>query len=104
MPIVDLFTHEAQFVTVGELAEYWAVSRQQIYKRIESGSLPAIRLGSRLYRVRTRAALEFERQASVYGESPQTISTGAAGGTRLGEPASSKAALRRVPQVIASGD
>ena len=65
MPIVDLATHEAQFVTVGELAEYWGVSRQQIYKRIESGFLPAIRLGSRLYRVRRQAALEFERQASV---------------------------------------
>ena len=68
MPIVNLATHPAQFVTVAELAKYWAVSRQQIHKRIESGALVAIRLGSRLYRVRTQSALEFERQASVLGE------------------------------------
>jgi excisionase family DNA binding protein len=65
MAIRDLAAHSANFVTVAELADYWAVSRQQVYKRIESGALEAIRLGSRLYRVRTRAALEFERRASV---------------------------------------
>ena len=65
MPIRDLAAHPVRFVTVGELAEYWAVSRQQIYKRIESGALESIRLGSRLYRVRTSAALEYERRASV---------------------------------------
>ena len=44
MAIRDLATHQAQYVTIAELAEYWAVSRQQIYKRIESGGLEAIRL------------------------------------------------------------
>ncbi|HEY7445456.1 MAG TPA: helix-turn-helix domain-containing protein [Vicinamibacterales bacterium] len=67
MPIRDLAEHPAHFVTVAELAEYWAVSRQQIYKRIESGALEAICLGSRLYRVRTAVALEYERRASVNG-------------------------------------
>jgi excisionase family DNA binding protein len=67
MPIRDLAAHPAHFVTVAELAEYWAVSRQQIYKRIESGALEAICLGSRLYRVRTAVALEYERRASVKG-------------------------------------
>jgi excisionase family DNA binding protein len=65
MAIRDLASHSARFVTIAELAEYWAVSRQQIYKRIESGALEGIRLGSRLYRVRTSAALEYERRASV---------------------------------------
>ena len=65
MPIRDLAAHPAHYVTVADLAEYWAVSRQQIYKRIESGALAAIRLGSRLYRVRTNAALEYERRISV---------------------------------------
>ena len=65
MPIRDLAAHPVRFVTVGELADYWAVSRQQIYKRIESGALEAIRLGARLYRVRTGAAREYERRASV---------------------------------------
>lgn len=65
MPIQDLASHHARYVTVAELAEYWAVSRRQIYKRIESGTLDAIRLGFRLYRVRTEAALAFERRATV---------------------------------------
>jgi len=73
MPIVNLSTHPAQYVTVGELAEYWGVSRQQIHKRIESGTLAAIRLGARLYRVRTVSALEFERQASVCAERPGAL-------------------------------
>jgi excisionase family DNA binding protein len=67
MAIRDLASHTAHYVTVTELAEYWAVSRQQIYKRIESGALDAICLGSRLYRVRTAAAVEYERRASVNG-------------------------------------
>lgn len=65
MPIRDLATHQARYVTIAELAEYWGVSRQQIYKRIDSGALEAIQLGSRLVRVRTVAALEYERQARV---------------------------------------
>ena len=65
MPIRDLATHQARYVTIAELAEYWGVSRQQIYKRIESGALDAIQLGSRLVRVRTAAALQYERLARV---------------------------------------
>ena len=65
MPIRNLSAHPARYLTVGELAEYWAVSRQQIYKRIESGSLSAIRLGVRIYRVPIESALEYERRAMV---------------------------------------
>jgi excisionase family DNA binding protein len=67
MSIRDLATHAACYVTVGDLAEYWAVSRQQIYKRIESGALESIRLSSRLYRIRTSAALDYERRVSING-------------------------------------
>ena len=38
MSIKDLATHSARYVTVAQLAEYWAVSRRQILKRIESGA------------------------------------------------------------------
>lgn len=65
MSIRDLASHTARYVTIAELAEYWAVSREQIYKRIESGALEAIKLGPRLIRVRTAAALKYEREASV---------------------------------------
>jgi excisionase family DNA binding protein len=65
MPIRDLSSHTARYVTIAELAEYWAVSRAQIYKHIESGALEAIKLGPRVIRVRTEAALKYERDASV---------------------------------------
>jgi excisionase family DNA binding protein len=84
MPIRNLSSHSAHYLTVGELAEYWAVSRQQIYKRIESGSLTAIRLGARIYRVPTESALEYERRAMVAGWSMHALPE--------------KAGLRRVPK------
>ena len=65
MAIRDLASHHARYVTIAELAEYWGVSRQQIYKRIEAGALEAIQLGSRLVRVPATAALEYERRARV---------------------------------------
>jgi len=61
----DLETHTEAYVTIGELARYWHVSRQQIYKQIEAGTLPAIRLGPRLLRVATAEALKFERHAHM---------------------------------------
>jgi excisionase family DNA binding protein len=94
MPILDLANHPADYVTVAELAEYWAVSRQQVHKRIESGSLPAIRLGSRLYRVRTQAAIEFERRASVGGRLRQQTTPTV--DVRRAETLPAKIGLRRV--------
>ena len=71
MAIRDLASHHARYVTIAELAEYWGVSRQQIYKRIEAGALEAIQLGSRLVRVPTSAALEYERRARVTSGKPR---------------------------------
>ena len=65
MAIRDLASHQARYVTITELAEYWGVSRQQIYKRIDTGALDAIQLGARLVRVRTAAALDYERDSRV---------------------------------------
>ena len=64
-PIKNLSTHPEKYVTVTQLAEYWQVSRKQIYKQIDAGVLEAIRLGERLYRIRTIAALKFEQQAHM---------------------------------------
>jgi excisionase family DNA binding protein len=61
----DLASHAAPYLTVGELARYWLVSRRQIYKQIEEGKLPAIRFGPRSLRVRTSDAIQFERRSSV---------------------------------------
>ncbi len=63
--IADLQSHPEQYVTAQELADYWSVSRKQIYKQIDAGTLPAIRLGPRLCRIRTVDALRFERQARM---------------------------------------
>jgi excisionase family DNA binding protein len=56
---------------VGQLARYWAVSRKQIYKQIEGGTLTAVRFGPRLLRIKTSEALRFEREAKMTPE-PQT--------------------------------
>jgi excisionase family DNA binding protein len=64
-PLRNLKTHPGAYVTPGELAEYWLVNRRQIYKQIDAGTLPAIRLGPRLWRVRTADAIEFERAANM---------------------------------------
>ena len=64
-PIPYLGSHSRRYVTTSELAEYWAVSRKQICKQIEAGTLPAIRLGPRLFRIRTQDALEFEESAKI---------------------------------------
>ena len=63
--IVNLATHTEKYVSVGQLAEYWQVSRKQIYKQIDAGTLEAIRLGERLYRIRTSTAFEFEKRANM---------------------------------------
>ncbi len=64
MVITNLSTHAASYVSVAELAEYWEVTRQLVYKHIQAGSLPAMRLGPRCFRVRTTDALDFERALS----------------------------------------
>ena len=65
MRVHHLQTHPEPYVTVAELAEYWLVGRKQIYKQIDAGTLPAIRLGPRLLRIRTADALAFERSANM---------------------------------------
>ena len=65
MRVNDLQSHPEPYVTVAELAEYWLVGRKQIYKQIDAGTLPAIRLGPRLLRIRTADALAFERSAHM---------------------------------------
>lgn len=57
--------HPEPYVTTSELAEYWSVSRRQIYKQIEAGTLRAIKLGPRLLRISTSEALRFERIAKM---------------------------------------
>ena len=65
MSIRDLSTHPLAYVSVGELASYWRISRKQIYKQIDAGTLLAIRLGPRLFRIRTCVAREFEERARM---------------------------------------
>jgi excisionase family DNA binding protein len=57
--------HPAPYLTTSELAQYWSVSRKQIYKQIEAGTLRAIKLGPRLMRISTSDALRFERIAKM---------------------------------------
>ena len=65
MTIVDLRTHPHPYVTTSDLAGYWKVSRKQIYKQIDAGTLKAIRLGPRLLRISTAEAIRFEDSAKM---------------------------------------
>jgi excisionase family DNA binding protein len=66
--IQDLHVHPEPYVTTSELAEYWLVSRKQIYKQIEAGTIKAIRLGPRLLRISTAEALHFEQMAKMWNQ------------------------------------
>ena len=94
MRIRDLATHPGRYLTVAELAEYWAVSRQQIYKRIESGALATIRFGVRCYRIPTGSALAFERR--VQSQSKSTECAGAGHAIAEEDQLAARAASRRL--------
>jgi excisionase family DNA binding protein len=61
-PLTDLHAYAGAFLTAGQLAEYWGVSRKHILKLIETGCLESIRLGPKTFRVRVHAVIEFESQ------------------------------------------
>ena len=66
----NLKSHREAYVTIGELAEYWLISRKQIYKQIEAGTLPAIRLGDREVMqvdepIQLRIHIALDRSASI---------------------------------------
>ena len=65
MAIQSLSNHPRPFVSIRELADYWDISRHAIYKQIDAGTLPAVRLGLRLYRIRTADAIDFARSARL---------------------------------------
>jgi excisionase family DNA binding protein len=52
-------------VTVGELTDYWDVSRKQICRLIDSGKLTAVRFGPWLFRVPRAEALKLEEALRV---------------------------------------
>jgi excisionase family DNA binding protein len=58
--IHDLSTHPEPHVTPMELAEYWRVSEDSVYRLIDKGALPVKRIG-RSIRVATEVAREYER-------------------------------------------
>jgi excisionase family DNA binding protein len=65
----DLTSHTAAYLTVSELAQHLHVSRRQILKQIQTGALPALRFGPRIYRIHVDAARDFERRSLVHAPS-----------------------------------
>lgn len=59
--ITDLKTHPESHVRPMELAQYWGVHEDTVYRAIDKGALPAKRIG-RTLRVSREDALEFERE------------------------------------------
>jgi len=76
---MDLQKHPDPYVTTSDLAFYWRVSRKQIYKQIDAGSLRAIRLGPRLLRISTAEAIRFEDLAKKLPLSAGRIAQGSNG-------------------------
>jgi excisionase family DNA binding protein len=72
--IRDLRTHPEPYVTTSDLADYWGVSRKQIYKQIDAGTLGAIRLGPRLLRISAVEARRFEVIARMSAPDDEALS------------------------------
>lgn len=64
--IMDLSTHGERHVTVAELASYWGVSERTIYRDIDKGALPVMRVGSGgTIRITIEAARQYGRPADA---------------------------------------
>ena len=60
-----MITNEAEFLTVREAADLLRVSRPTIWRWIDAGRLPAVRLGPRSIRVRRADLRRLEQHARV---------------------------------------
>lgn len=65
--ILNLETHQAQFVTVQELAEYWGVSTKTIYRHIDKGALKALQLPEGALRIPIAEARSYGNPKAVAG-------------------------------------
>ncbi|MDF5756610.1 helix-turn-helix domain-containing protein [Spongiactinospora sp. TRM90649] len=58
----DVSTHA--YVTVAEFAERFGLSKMTVYRAVQSGDVPAIRIG-RSYRIAKAVVEEFDRRAGA---------------------------------------
>jgi excisionase family DNA binding protein len=97
--IRKLHDHPLRYVTTSELADYWKVSRKQVYKQIGAGTLKAVRFGPRLFRVSAEDAIEFERLAEMSSDADHASTPSDArtrtGDDRPGQHGSARPLLRR---------
>jgi excisionase family DNA binding protein len=96
---MDLEKHPDPYVTTSDLAGYWRVSRKQIYKQIDAGTLRAIRLGPRLLRISTAEAIRFEHLAKMLPMAGARITAHDANGESSDQPASAADDSTRTPAV-----
>jgi hypothetical protein len=64
--IQTLANHPSAYVTPAELAKYWQLAPAELLEHIQDGTLKAIRFGVRLFRIRTKDAIEFERRIRMW--------------------------------------
>jgi excisionase family DNA binding protein len=98
---MDLQKHPDPYVTTSDLAGYWRVSRKQIYKQIDAGTLRAIRLGPRLLRISTAEAIRFEDLAKMLPMSGGRITSHLGNGVSGDEAATVSDDSSRSPAVDA---
>lgn len=63
--IDSLDTYAEPHVSLRQLALYWQVDRRTLRKWIENGDLPATRLSTKVWRIRTHDAKVFESTARL---------------------------------------
>jgi excisionase family DNA binding protein len=68
--LTDLHAYPGTFVTVGQLSDYWRISRKHVLRLIESGDLESVRLGPKTQRVPVHSAVAFERRHQQSGKLP----------------------------------
>lgn len=56
--------HEAQLLTMSQIAERWRVSIETVKRRIRSGQLPALKLG-RCVRVSPTCLVDYEKKRNL---------------------------------------
>lgn len=53
-----------KFLTVAEVAKRWRVSNMTVYRMVESGTLPALKIGKRSVRIPESAVTDYEEKNS----------------------------------------
>lgn len=73
--MIDTTTRQTTYLTVGEIAEDLRVARMTVYRMIHAGTLRAICLGRRTYRVPVEEYARYRQQLDAEADQRQQRTT-----------------------------